>query len=501
MIPSQLKIAKVVPIFKSGDSLNMDNYRPISLLNVFSKILEKIVHKRLSNHLETNKLLSPFQFGFRKNISTIHPLTKFLNFIAKSNNNNKFAIAMFCDLRKAFDTCDHSILLKKLKSLGVTGTELSWFHNYLTGRKQFVSIGGKSSSLLDILIGVPQGSILGPLLFLIYINDLPQCSQLLAILFADDTTLLASHENLNSLTTFVNAEFKKICFYFRQNKLSLHPKKTHFLLFSPNKNINPSNVILNIDNNNSSPGDLNYDLTLLLPVNQINVNSPIPAVKFLGVFIDPKLDFKYHVNYISGKISTAMYFLRSSKKFLTPQALKALYFTLVHCHLIYALPIWSCTTNKILQPIVTKQKIAIRLITGSKFNSHTEPLFKKLNIVPFNNLISISKLQIMQQFKQKLLPETLQEDWMLNLDRRNNQNMPTLRNHEEIFIPMARSTFVERLPLIAFPSLWSTFQDEDIKIIRNKLEFKVKIKRHFISGLNENYVCQRLLCPHCHLSL
>ena len=152
-------------------------------------------------------------------------------------------------------------------------------------------------------------------------------------------------------------------------------QKNRFILITNNKNKNPSNLILSNDNNNSSLGGPNYDLTLLHPVNQITVNSPTPAVKFLRVFIDPKLDFKYHVNYISGKISTAMYFLRSSKKFLTPLALKALYFSLVHCHLIYALPIWSCTTNNILQPISKKQKIAVRLITGSKFNSHTEPLF------------------------------------------------------------------------------------------------------------------------------
>ena len=113
----------------------------------------------------------------------------------------------------------------------------------------------------------------------------------------------------------------------------------------------------------------------------------------------------------------------------------------------------------------------------------------------------MSKLQIMQQFKQKLLQETIQEDWQLNSERRNDQNTPTLRNQDEIFIPMSRSSFVDRLPLIAFPTLWSTFQEENIKIIRNKLEFKVKIKRFYISSPNENYVCQRLLCAHCHLSL
>ncbi len=225
IIPNQLKISKVIPVFKNGNKLMMDNYRPISLLSVFSKIFEKIVSLRLTNYFESNKLLSKVQFGFRKNHSTVHPLLKFTNFLAKANNSKQFSISIFCDLRKAFDTCDHSILLSKLSHYGVRGVELDWFRNYLTNRKQFVSINGQSSSLLEICIGVPQGSILGPLLFLIYINDLPLCSSLMSLLFADDTTLSACNDNINLLIEHVNAEFKKVTQYFRSNKLALHPKK------------------------------------------------------------------------------------------------------------------------------------------------------------------------------------------------------------------------------------------------------------------------------------
>ena len=131
IVPAQLKIAKVVPIFKSGDKQSMYNYRPISLLNVFSKIIEKIVGNRLTNFLESNKLFSPNQFGFRKNHNTVHPLTKFLNFIAKANNKKEHVIAIFCDLRKAFDTCNHESLLKKLTRLGIRNIELAWFKSYL----------------------------------------------------------------------------------------------------------------------------------------------------------------------------------------------------------------------------------------------------------------------------------------------------------------------------------------------------------------------------------
>ena len=162
-------------------------------------------------------------------------MVHFLNKITESLNKKKHSIAIFCNLKKAFDTCNHSILLKKLKKYGVDNVELGWFESYLTSRKQFVSIKNVNSPLCEISLGVPQGSILGPLLFILYINDLPSASKLLALLFADDTTLLFSHENLNTLIETVNTEFRKICEFFRLNRLVLHPDKTKFILFTREK--------------------------------------------------------------------------------------------------------------------------------------------------------------------------------------------------------------------------------------------------------------------------
>ena len=186
----------------------MDNYRPISLLSCFSKIIEKIVCARLTDFLDVNNLISNSQYGFRKKHSTLHPLIHFQNFVSTALDKKEHAIAIFCDLRKAFDTVDHKILLTKLKKMEVRGVELLWFQDYLTNRKQIVHINGSNSLLLNILIGVPQGSILGPLLFLIYINDLPLCSELFALLFADDTTLLLSDPNIDNLIAKVTVEFK-----------------------------------------------------------------------------------------------------------------------------------------------------------------------------------------------------------------------------------------------------------------------------------------------------
>ena len=493
-IPTQLKIAKVVPIFKAGDRLSPDNYRPISLLPNFSKILEKVVSNRLIIFLEDHNILSDNQFGFRKGHSTIHPLMLFMNNLTSALNKKQFSIAIFCDLRKAFDTVNHCILLDKLKNLGVRGVELLWFKNYLSDRMQFVSIDDVNSTLMEIILGVPQGSILGPLLFLIYINDLPKCSTLLSQLFADDTTQSASHCNLDTLATVVNLEFHKTVNFFVSHRLSLHPQKTQFMVVSSLPVHSVPNIVINY---NSLTGP--QDPAKIFKMNFIN-DSPTPYAKFLGVLIDPKLSFKSHISNIIKKLSTALYFLRGAKKVLNPHALKFIYYALFHSHLIYASQLWSCCTESLLKPIITKQKMAIRILSNAKYNSHTEPLFKKLNILPFAQLCLFFKLQFMQQFTQKFLPTALNNMWITNNVRRNDQAHIVLRNDDLLHIPLARTLFTSKHPLTTFPQLWSEFPDESLKFIRNKLEFNHKLKNYFLNQLNANVNCGRLLCPDCHLN-
>jgi Reverse transcriptase (RNA-dependent DNA polymerase) len=425
----------------------------------------------------------------------VHPLTLFTNSVAQSLNKKEHSIAIFCDLKKAFDTVDHKILLKKLSKIGVSNAALKWFESYLSDRYQYVCVGSSASRLLQIKIGVPQGSILGPLLFLIYINDLPKISKLLSFLFADDTTLLASHRDPIQLFNFVNEEFQKIVHYFRAHKLSLHPAKTKFILFSnsvPVLNM-PLNVVIN--NNNLGQNSQN----LISPIERISSNSEVPAIKFLGIYIDPSLSFKYHISTINAKISKAMYFLRSAKNVLSDSSMKSLYYAIIHCHLIYGIQIWSCTSDSNLKELVKKQKDAIRIVSHSKYNAHTEPLFKKLNILPLHFLIDYFKIQFMFQYKNNLLPSAFEDSWTTNQQRLEAFNIHLRPNTDEFFVPLARITQVDRLPLISFPRLWNNFENEDIKLIPNKLEFNSKLKLYFSSLLNANYTCSRLLCPHCHI--
>ena len=227
-IPIQLKTAKVVPIFKSGDKHKFTNYRPISLLSSISKLLEKLVAKQMAGYLNKHKLLYKHQYGFRKGHSTIHPVLQFLDKIMDSLNKTipEYSLGIFCDLKKAFDTVDFEILLSKLDHYGFSGVSNNWFRNYLTGRKQFVTINGQESEVKQLHCGVPQGSVLGPLLFLIFINDLPNCTDLFTLLFADDTTFQISGDDLPSLFQTANTELNKAAAWFQSNKLTLNGSKT-----------------------------------------------------------------------------------------------------------------------------------------------------------------------------------------------------------------------------------------------------------------------------------
>jgi len=237
-----------------------------------------------------------------------------MNFVSTALNKKETAVAIFCDLRKAFDTVNHEILFKKMHKIGIRNVELKWFQNYLSNRKKFVFFNGMSSSLLEILLGVPQGSILGPILFLIYINDLPSASLLRSLLFADDTALLARGSNIKDLADYVNSEFHKVVQYFRENKLSLHPEKTKVMFFtkSPSVSSNPPIIYVNYNNLDSASKP-----ELLLPIENITQNSRIPAIRYLGVYFDPQLNFKFHIQTIVNKISKMLYFYRQAKHILT----------------------------------------------------------------------------------------------------------------------------------------------------------------------------------------
>jgi len=288
--PDALKVAKITPIFKSGDKSILTNYRPISLLNSFSKIYEKVFLNRLNAHLLKFNILHDDQFGFRKNRSTQLALTSSIDKITEALDKNQYVFSLFIDLSNAFDTIDNKILLHKLHHYGIRGMPYDYIKNYLNNRLQCVEIDGIVSDLRTVTCGVPQGSILGPILFLLYINDLHDCSNLLKLLlFADDTTIIYSSNDLDSLLTTINKELLSLSEWFNLNRLSLNVSKTNYMIFC-----------------NHKMEQTHCDITI-----GHTVINRVSSTKFLGVDIDDKLTWLHHIKIVERKISSAIFAIRN----------------------------------------------------------------------------------------------------------------------------------------------------------------------------------------------
>ena len=234
IFPSELKIAQVLPLYKNNDPMLFNYYRPISLLPFFSKLFERLMYNRLIDFIEKHHLLYQFQFGFCKNHSTFMALVILLEKITEALDNSEFAICILIGFRKAFDTVKHNILLQKLYHYRIRGNALQWFNSCLSNRHQYINYNNTSSDMKLITCGVPQGSILGPLLFLLYIYDIASVSSILfSILFADDTTLFYSSKKFHELSDVVNNELRKMIEWLNVKRLSLNIDKPHFMIFRP----------------------------------------------------------------------------------------------------------------------------------------------------------------------------------------------------------------------------------------------------------------------------
>ena len=366
VFPSSLKIAKVIPIFKNkGEPTEFGNYRPISLLNVISKIFERVVYNQVYDYFTTNNLFFDSQYGFRSKHSTEDAAIELVDQVHTAFNNNPHdeVLSIFLDLSKAFDTIDHDILFAKLLHYGIGGTALDWFISYLTDRKQFLTYDDIDSVLMDIVVGVPQGSILGPLIFLIYVNDACRSSNALKFIhFADDTTLSqnisffkSSDSSLTQrqLERRINVELQYVYNWLCVNKLSLNVSKTRCMIFR-----NPKFPTVSI------PYDLEINSEHVECVSEFN---------FLGIVLDEFLTWQPHVKKVSARISRSLGVIKRVRTFLPIIALKSLYNALIVPHLNYGLKLWGPRSK----PVALVQKRAIRVITKSKFFAHTSPLFKE----------------------------------------------------------------------------------------------------------------------------
>ena len=357
VFPDKLKTSRVVPVFKQGDNKLCDNYRPISLISSIAKILEKIVALKLTNHLDLNKLLYPYQFGFQRGLSTEHNLLHLTNFVSTALNENKFGIGIFLDLKKAFDLVPHNILLKKLKKLCNNDKIVNWFQSYLNNRYQAVEINGAKSNLRLINMSVLQGSVLGPLLFLCFINDLNLSTNLLSLLFADDTCLLASGHNIKDLILLCNTELQKIANWFSANQIAINVSKCKYILFH-NKgkaiNLDGSEILSNLNERNRENKPEN-----IFPLARVSNSSPCSenlTYKYLGILLDENLSFNAHTEYICKKLAKSLFCLRRAKNNLSEKGLLNLYHAFFHAHLLYCANIIGCTSQTNIKKFLLYKK-------------------------------------------------------------------------------------------------------------------------------------------------
>ena len=245
VFPKELKMTKVIPVYKSGSTMELNNYRPISVLNTFSKVFERLMDDRLTKFLDKYNVLYQNQFGFGQRHSTHHALIASVDKITKSLDNGDIVIGVFLDLKKAFDTVNNKILLKRLYHYGIRRNLNKWFESYLADRSQYVLFNGKTFDTRNVNYGVPQGSILGPLLFILYINDLSNVSDiLLYVLFADDTNVFLNGKDIKIILNTMQLEPTKLYNWLLANKLTLNISKTHFMVFHRAKH---KNFKINID--------------------------------------------------------------------------------------------------------------------------------------------------------------------------------------------------------------------------------------------------------------
>ena len=416
VFPSELKLARVVPIFKAGDSSALTNYRPISVLTFFTKVFEKIVYNKLFNFISDNNILYDHQYGFRKGRSTQQAIITLVDRITKSQDIGDIVITLLIDLKKAFDTIDHRILLRKLYSYGIRGTMFKWIESYLTGRSQYVIFDGKVSETRSIKCGVPQGSILGPLLFILSVNDICNVSPILfKILYADDTCVLISGNHLNNLIKMLNIELISLNNWFKANKLSLNTKKSFFMIFYRSR-IKPNDInTVVIDN---------HDLT------------QVKSAKYLGVIIDHKLNWIEPIFYVKSKISKGIGIMYKARQFLTKKALLMLYHAYIYPYMTYCIEVWGCASQTQLNCLFLLQKKIIRIMNFSHYLAHTNPLFLSMEVLPLRKIFFYKVGLIMYKYSLNLLPECIAHLYLRN-DSIHEHN--TRGCHELRVLPGAKS--------------------------------------------------------------
>ena len=415
--PRELKIARVIPIFKGGDPTEIKNYRPVSVLNVFSKVFEKLMYARIVDFFDKHKILYNAQFGFRKTYNTSNALIYLVDKIMSDIERGNFVVGTFIDLSKAFDCVNHSILLDKLYHYGIRGLAHKWFASYLQDRSQYVLYNDVESSKKNIICGVPQGSILGPILFLVYVNDLMNVSRKITpLMYADDTTLFISGTDISDLINDVNEELVEYMKWMKTNKLTVNADKSHFMIFRKNRSRFSGNIPHLCLNGESIPR--------------------VSTVRYLGVLLNETLSWLEHVNHIKGKIAKGIGIISKARKYVNAKTLLSLYYSFIYPYLIYCVEVWGCTCKTHLTPLIKLQKRAIRIVFSLSFEKNLKVVYKKFNILDLSQIYYFFTCLFVFKFRQGMLPDIFDSFFEYPFHQYRTRNHSRIMN-----IPPCKSSF------------------------------------------------------------
>lgn len=445
--PKSCKTSKIVPIFKKGCREDAGNYRPIAVVSVFSKIIEKILKRRLMSFLG----ISRQQYGFQEHSSTLGATIDLFESILRKLENGEYVVAVLIDLQKAFDTVDHRLLLQKLYNFGIQGPAFKLIESFLDNRLQYTCVDSCASSKETVKTGVPQGSVLGPLLYLLYVESL-SIAGLKAehFMFADDTMLLYSDNDQKKLERLINNDLDRFYNWLCANKLSINEEKTNYLRFQQkNKKTAPLNLKIN--------------------------NKPIYEVftcKYLGLNIDAKLSWDKHIDAISKKLRGLIGATRNFNSYLDSKSKNMLYFTHIQSVLSYLIAIWSNTSQANLNRVQRLQNKAVKFIYNLDFHTPSKDLYCGVNILPIKKLKQLECCKLIYKIKNDLLKCNV--DLKLN----SSKHCYNTRIASDIALHKARTN----KGLIAPIQVGSKMYNELPKDIKNTQQydlFVTKLKNHF----------------------
>ena len=438
IFPDDWKLAKVTPVFKDGNRNICGNYRPISVISVVAKVFEKLVYQQLKSFMIKNNILMDLQSGFRAKHSTETTLLSSTNEWLCNMDKGLFTGVLFLDLEKAFDTVDHSILLAKLEKYGIQGCSLEWFKSYLKGRKQVCSIYGKKSSVKDINYGAPQGSNLGPILFLLYINDLPNSLKMSKpSMFADDTNLACIGRNSNEIEIKLNEELENVQRWLTANKLTFNDEKTEFML------IGSRSHLASIDNRP------------ILKLGYRHIRH-VRYKKSLGMVLDEQLKWDKHNEVQCKKISNSIALLKRARPFVPRHTLIKMYNAIVLPHFNYCSTIWNDGSCSVINKLSKLQRRAARIITSSTYDIRSSQILKDLNWKPIE--VDLKNRETVMTFKALT---GLGPDYLEQLFNECNNDIYSLRsNNTKLALPKPRTNFLKRSFSYRAAKSWNELPNE-----------------------------------------